>query len=99
MAAYILNLFDLACTLYALHLGVKEANPFMRCIPVQIVYKVFVVGGFLWWLSTRPERLAAWGLGLCTLAYAALAVHHCLGLYKIHAQKEKTRNEKGASHD
>lgn len=81
--AYLLNLFDLCCTLYALPRGAVELNPLMRCVPVMIVYKVAVVGELLWWLSRRPERLARAGMWLCTAVYAALCARHLCGLARI----------------
>ena len=34
MTAYLLNLLDLAFTLYALSHGATELNPAMRCVPI-----------------------------------------------------------------
>ena len=81
--AYILNLIDLLCTLYAQSMGCTELNPLMRSVPVLVAYKVIIVGGLLWWLSGRPERAARMGLRICTAVYAALAVYHCIGLFLI----------------
>lgn len=78
---YILNLIDLCLTLHALSLGVEEANPFMQSVPIMVFYKIVIVGGLLWWLSRRPERIARLGLRLCTAVYAALAFYHLTGLY------------------
>lgn len=83
MIPYILNLFDLFCTLYALNLGASELNPLMQNIPVMIVSKVVIVGILCWWLSHRPERIARIGLWVCTAFYAALAVWHGAGIYMI----------------
>lgn len=83
MTAYLLNLFDLACTLEALRQGVKEANPFMQSVPVMIFYKVVVVGGLLLWLSNRPERAARYGIRFCTAVYAVLALYHIIGISMI----------------
>ena len=86
MTTYILNLFDLVCTLYVLSIGVGELNPLFRdpqTIPAMIVCKVFLVGGLLWWLSRRTERIAHVGLKVCSAAYAAVAVWHIAGLAMI----------------
>ena len=83
MIAYILNLFDLGCTLAALRLGVQELNPLMQCVPFMIVYKVVAIGVLCWWLHRRPEPLAKRGLQLCTLFYGILAVYHLYGLIII----------------
>ena len=86
MTTYILNLFDLVCTLYVMSIGVAELNPLFRTtqtVPVMIAYKVFLVGGLLWWLSHRTERIAHIGLKVCEAAYAAVAVWHIAGLVMI----------------
>ena len=83
MTAYLLNLFDLLCTLYALRMGAEELNPLMRCIPIMVAYKVIVVGVLCWWLTKRKEKIALLGLWTCTVVYAALAVYHCAGLFVI----------------
>lgn len=83
MTAYILNLADLFCTLYALHIGVPELNPLMRSIPAMVTYKVAIVGALCCWLSSRPERIARYGLTICTVVYAVLTVWHCVGIFTI----------------
>lgn len=80
MTAYVLNLLDLFFTLYALSMGCTELNPLMRSVHLMVAYKVAVVGGLLWWLSTRRERAARIGLMICTAVYAVLAVYHVVGL-------------------
>ena len=82
MTTYILNLFDLVCTLAVMSIGVGELNPLFsdpRTIPVMIVYKVFLVGGLLWWLSQRTEQIAHIGLKVCMVAYVAVTVWHIAG--------------------
>ena len=98
MIVYLLNLFDAACTLVALRRGVRELNPLMQMFlprinaggiqinglrPIMAFDKVVIVGGLLWWLSRRPERVARCGLRCCTAAYAVLALHHIAGLIMI----------------
>ena len=86
MQTYILNLIDLVCTLYVMSIGVGEINPLFRdprTIPVMVVYKVFIVGGLLWWLSRRTERIARIGLKVCAAAYAAVTVWHIAGFVMI----------------
>ena len=76
MTAYILNLFDLFCTLYAISIGATELNPLMRCVPVLAAYKLAVVGALLWWLCKRQEAIAKRGLGIITVVYAVLNAYH-----------------------
>ena len=83
IAAYVLNLADLLCTLYAQSIGCTELNPLMQSVTVLVAYKIIIVGGLLWWLSGRPERAARKGLKICTAVYAALAVYHVVGLILI----------------
>lgn len=83
MTAYVLNLLDLAFTLYALQNGGVEANPLMQCVPFQIIYKVFAVGALCWWLSARQERMAKVGLGVCTAVFAAVDLWHITNLFLI----------------
>ena len=80
MTAYILNLFDLFFTLHALRHGAVELNPLMQCIPVQILFKVFVVGVLCWWLSHRPERIARIGLWVCTAVFTAVNMWHIVNI-------------------
>jgi len=77
MIPYILNLFDLFCTLYALNNGITELNPLMQNIPVMIIYKVIIVGILCWWLS-RHSKCGMW---ICTAVYAALAVWHVVNIF------------------
>jgi len=83
MAVYLLNLFDLLCTVYALQHGAKELNPAMQSIPSMIFYKVVVVGALCWWLHNRPERAAKIGLALCTAVFAVLAVWHIVNIFYL----------------
>lgn len=83
MTPYILNLFDLLCTLYALKMGVRELNPLMQFVPVMVIYKVVIMGGFCWILHhfAKGGNLAArWGSKFCTAGYAALAVWHIVNI-------------------
>ena len=86
MTTYILNLFDLVCTLLVMSIGVGELNPLFRdprTIPVMIFCKVFVVGVLLWWLSQRTERIAHIGLKVCMVAYVAVTAWHITGFAMI----------------
>lgn len=76
MVAYILNLFDLFCTLYALPRGAVELNPLMQSVPFMVFYKAVIVGGLLWWLSRRHEKIALLGMRICTAVYVCLDVYH-----------------------
>ena len=80
---YPLNLLDLAATLYALRIGAQELNPLMQSVPVMVAYKVIVVGGLVWWLSHRPERIARIGLNFCTDVYGGLCIYHLYGILMI----------------
>ena len=80
MTAYILNLLDLAFTLYALQHGGVELNPLMQCIPIMVAYKIIVVGALCWWLSERTERIARLGLWVITAVYAGLNIWHIINL-------------------
>ena len=83
MIAYLLNLIDLACTLYAINIGAVELNPLMASVPVMVVYKLVVVGLLAAWLSRRREWIARLGLWVCTAAYTILACYHVICLLLI----------------
>lgn len=78
--AYVLNLIDLSCTLWALHGGAVELNPLMRSVPVMVGYKVVIVWTLLWWLSTRREKAARYALYVATVVYGAVDVYHMINI-------------------
>jgi hypothetical protein len=78
--AYVLNLIDLSCTLWALHGGAVELNPLMREVTVMVGYKVIIVWGLLWWLSTRRERAARYALCAAAAIYGAVDVYHIINI-------------------
>ena len=80
IAAYALNLIDLFCTLWALRHGAVELNPLMREVTVMVGYKVIIVGGLLWWLSTRKERAARYALYVAAVVYGAVDVYHIINI-------------------
>ena len=80
MIAYILNLLDLFCTLWALRHGAVELNPLMREVMVMVGYKVIIVWGLLWWLSTRRERAARYALCAAAVVYGAVDVYHIINI-------------------
>ena len=82
MLVYLLNLIDLACTLYALPLGAEELNPLMASVPVMVGYKVVIVGALLWWLSTRRERAARYALYVAAVVYGAVDVYHMINILR-----------------
>lgn len=84
LIAYILNVLDLLFTLYAISNGGIELNPFMRCVPVMIIYKLFVVNVLLWWLRNRAEPIANLGIKLILVVYAGLDLYHIIALLYIH---------------
>lgn len=80
MTPYLLNLFDLAFTLYAVSIGCTELNPLMRSVPVMVAYKVIGVGVLCWVLHHYGARR---GLRLCTAVYAAVCAYHLYGILLI----------------
>lgn len=78
--AYTLNLLDLSCTLWALRHGAVELNPLMREVMVMVCYKVIIVWGLLWWLSTRRERAARYALYVAAVVYGAVDVYHIINI-------------------
>lgn len=82
MVAYVLNLIDLFCTLWALHHGAVELNPLMRSVTVMVGYKVVIVGAMLWWLSTRRERAARYALYVAAVVYGAVDVYHMINILR-----------------
>lgn len=78
--AYALNLIDLSCTLWALRHGAVELNPLMREVTVMAGYKVVIVWGLLWWLSTRRERAARYALYIAAVVYGAVDVYHIINI-------------------
>lgn len=80
MIVYILNLIDLACTLYAISIGATELNPLMREVMVMVGYKVVIVWVLLWWLSTRRERAARYALYVAAAVYGAVDVYHIINI-------------------
>lgn len=80
--AYALNLIDLFCTLWALRHGAVELNPLMREAAVMVSYKVIIVWGLLWWLSTRRERAARYALYVAAVAYGAVDVYHMINILR-----------------
>lgn len=80
MIAYVLNLIDLSCTLWALRHGAVELNPLMREVTVMVGYKVVIVGALLWWLSRQRERAARYALYVAAVVYGAVDVYHIINI-------------------
>lgn len=83
MTAYILNLLDLAFTLYALQHGGVELNPLMQCVPIMVVYKTIVVGALCYALkrvANTEYALARVGLRVITAVYAGLNIWHIVNI-------------------
>lgn len=80
--AYALNLIDLSCTLWALRRGAVELNPLMRSVTVMVGYKVIIVWGLLWWLSTRRERAARYALSVAAVVYGAVDLYHIINILR-----------------
>lgn len=83
MTAYLLNLADLAFTMFALLMGVQEANPPMQNVPFMVFYKVIIIGLLCWLLSLRSERIARYGLYVCTAYYGAVCVYHIVNIASL----------------
>ena len=84
MTAYILNLLDLAFTLYALQHGGVELNPLMRNPYIMIAYKTVIVGALCLWLHHFDEggnKVARHGLRLLTAVYAGVSVWHLINIF------------------
>ena len=77
---YPLNLLDLLITLHALRHGALELNPLLQSIPIMILYKVIVVGFLCWWLGTRKEKIARYGLKLTALWFGAVDLWHIVNI-------------------
>lgn len=82
ITAYVLNLLDLFCTLWALHHGAVELNPLMREVAVMVGYKVVIVGALLWWLSRQRERAARYALYVAAAIYGAVDVYHMINILR-----------------
>ena len=86
MTAYLLNLIDLALTLYALRHGAYELNPLMQSVPIMIAYKVFVIGAICWVLHRlREYRLARFGLNMAAVVFAAADLWHIVNFAVLSA--------------
>lgn len=82
MIAYVFNLLDLFCTLWALRHGAVELNPLMRSVTVMVGYKVIIVWGLLWWLSRQRERSARYALYVAAVVYGAVDVYHIINILR-----------------
>lgn len=82
ITAYVLNLLDLFCTLWALHHGAVELNPLMREVAVMVGYKVIIVWMLLWWLSRQRERAARYALYVAAAVYGAVDVYHMINILR-----------------
>lgn len=80
--AYVLNLIDLFCTLWALRHGAVELNPLMQEVAVMVGYKVIIVWGLLWWLSRQRERAARYALCVAAAIYGAVDVYHIINILR-----------------
>ena len=92
MTAYLLNLADIALTLYALANGGVELNPLMRSVPVMVAWKVCGVGVLCWMLSVlatdkrspiRARKLARKGLRIVTTVYTIIVIYHLSALSAV----------------
>lgn len=79
MTPYLLNLLDLALTLYALSRGGVELNPLMQSVPVMVAWKAVGCGVLCYVLhhfARSGELVARAGLRICTAVYAAVCIYH-----------------------
>ena len=88
MTAYLLNLFDLACTYLFLERGGYELNPVVRWLlsihPAAFPFvKVFVTGVLcgLLHLIGKAEPNARYALRITTVVYAAIAVYYIILIF------------------
>lgn len=82
MIAYVFNLLDLFCTLWALRHGAEELNPLMQSIPLMVGYKVIIVWALLWWLSHQREKAAQYALYVAAVAYGAVDLYHVINILR-----------------
>ena len=81
MTAYLLNLADLALTLYALQHGGVELNPLMQNPAVMLAWKTVGVGVLCYLLhhfAQSGEMAARWGLRLCACAFALACINNLI---------------------
>nr|DAG31382.1 MAG TPA: hypothetical protein [Caudoviricetes sp.] len=52
----------------------------MQSVTVMVGYKVIIVWGLLWWLSTRRERAARYALYVAAVVYGAVDVYHIINI-------------------
>lgn len=76
MIAYLLNLIDLAFSVYAIQNGSTELNPLMQNPIVMILYKIIAIGFLLSWLSKRKEHIAVLGMRLIIVVYLIIDLYH-----------------------
>ena len=81
MIAYILNLLDLALTLFILRTGGAEGNPAVSVMlaahPLLFPFvKIVVAGAMCLWLHNKAQTYAAalWGLRAITAYYGAVCL-------------------------
>ena len=82
MIAYVFNLLDLFCTLWALRHGAVELNPLMREVTVMVGYKAVIVWVLLRWLSHQRERAARYALCAAAVVYGAVDVYHIINILR-----------------
>ena len=87
MTAYILNLFDLIFTYYALRHGAYEYNPFMRYVmgihPLAFPFcKIVLAGVLCWYLEYMAKRneMARVGRYIATGVYLAVDMWHIVNV-------------------
>ena len=85
MTTYCLSILDLTFTHYWLSIGVEELNPLFQNVPWSIFYKVVIIGLLLWFLASRTEPIAKWGIRLCMGVYIGINIWHLVGAVLIHA--------------
>ena len=83
MSSYLLNLLDLAFTLFAMGKGVAELNPLMGWLPVMILYKVGIVGLLCLFLSRQNVSITRRGLIGLSVVYAIVDLWHLINVVKI----------------
>ena len=71
-------------------IGVQELNIIMQNMPVMIFYKTVIVGMLCYWMSTRTEKIAYFGIIVAILVFATLNIYHIISLIIIY--KTNTTN-------
>lgn len=73
---YILNLFDLICTLFLLQFGAIELNPLLQNPIIMVLIKTLLVGGILIFIVKFPTTIGYIGLKFLLVLYSLVIIWH-----------------------